>query len=335
MQQQTMNDGLLPWQLPQWELLAKRFAQARFPHALLFSGVAGIGKQLFSTKLAASLFCQSRHSDFTACGTCPACRLFYAGNHPDFMALSPEGAARQIKIAMIRQLASFLQQTSQQNGYQVVILSHADRMNTPASNAILKTLEEPLGRVVLILLSDHPAALIPTIRSRCQIVRFSLPDNAQASAWLTPQIADAALADKLLRLAGGAPIRALDYAKTEVLEKTEKWLQAWTQLLTLRLSLADFIKSFSDQPVDESLRLIALWLQDFIRSAYIKGPGEYRLMSEKQRALFQYTGEVSALYTLLDSVNQARAELNIISGLNGQLILETLLIDALRLLHQS
>jgi len=163
------------------------------------------------------------------CGACDGCRWFLGGNHPDFRRIEPEALAKlpptdpeenevkkpkqpsiQIKIEQVRELADFLYVRSHRGAMRVALVHPAEDMNENASNALLKGLEEPPAGAMFILVSHRPAQLLPTIRSRCVAVPVPIPPRDAALKWLSAQgIKDA---ERWLAYAGGAPLRALDYA---------------------------------------------------------------------------------------------------------------------------
>lgn len=147
-----------------WQHFIKLYEQQRLPHALLLTGVDA---ENFAKQMA-------RH--VLATDDKGAALFDSADGHPDLLSLQPEGKAELIKIDAIRSVSEFLTQTAQQGGYRVVIIPVADRMNVAASNALLKSLEEPGANTLMILLTQLPHLLLPTIRSRCQ--RWNLVGEA-------------------------------------------------------------------------------------------------------------------------------------------------------------
>ena len=209
----------LPWHSMPWGFFVKQFNSNKMPHGLILSGVTGLGKVHFATQIAAMLLCEQPQEN-AACQTCGACHLFLAGNHPDFHLLTLEDS-QQIKVADIRAVSAKLTQTSQQNGNKVVLIHPAEAMNLAASNALLKTLEEPSANTVLILVTALPESLLATIRSRCQTLRFATPNTDTAMTWLTQQanaLKDKALVPEALSLAQGAPLLALSYTQNEAVQ---------------------------------------------------------------------------------------------------------------------
>lgn len=153
----------------------------RLPHGLIFAGPAGVGK--FTTARAlGSLFLCEKPKELAACGKCASCTAFDAGNHPDFHLIyrqlarleSEKVKAKELSADVIRQF--LLERASNKSVVgvgKVFVIEEADLMTMSAQNAMLKTLEEPAGRTLIILLTDQPDALLPTIRSRCRLVQFA------------------------------------------------------------------------------------------------------------------------------------------------------------------
>lgn len=212
-----MIEQELPWHT---EPLRRELAALdRLPHALLLLGTPGIGKTRYAEALAAALLCEAPAPDGRACGRCDACGWVSAGSHPDLRRLTREvddegKQAREIKIGQVRALGDFLSIGGHRGGRRVVLIDPADAMNTEASNALLKTLEEPGDGLVFVLVTGRPDAISPTIRSRCQVRVLESPGMEVATAWVqgetgcTPQDAGTWLA-----MAGGAPLHAATFAE--------------------------------------------------------------------------------------------------------------------------
>lgn len=181
-----------PWQQRIHDQLADALDSGRLGHAQLLSGPAGMGKRAVAEQLARRVLCMSRSTGGEACGQCRSCQLLQAGTHPDFHVVSlvpnKEGTRlrTEIVIEQIRQLSEQLVLTTQ-FGAQVAIIDPADDINRAASNALLKTLEEPVPGRYLWLVSANPARLPATIRSRCQRTEFRLPPREEALQWLASQ----------------------------------------------------------------------------------------------------------------------------------------------------
>jgi DNA polymerase-3 subunit delta' len=135
------------------------------------------------------------------------------GNHPDFLAVSPAEDKLSISIEQIRALIEHVWLTTQYGGYKVVVVNPAERMTRQAANTLLKTLEEPPGAAVLIVVTHQSGLLPATIRSRCQMLDFPLPLASRALPWLSSRLPQRPPAETLLRLADGAPFGALEIAE--------------------------------------------------------------------------------------------------------------------------
>jgi DNA polymerase-3 subunit delta' len=165
------------------EYLRRSAAAGRLAHALLFAGPPGVGKGLTARLLAMTLFCErSSESQLDACGECRSCRMMEAGTHPDFLTVAcPEGKS-ELPIELLvgsldnrgrEGLCHDLSLRPMLGRRRVAVIDDADRMSTESSNSILKTLEEPPAYALLILLVADLGKILPTIRSRCQTVRFN------------------------------------------------------------------------------------------------------------------------------------------------------------------
>lgn len=162
-------------------ILQGTIRKKRVPAALLFSGDSGIGKRSTALIYIQALNCLAL-TDGDACGTCVSCQKIRSGNHPDLLVIEPEG--NDIKIETIRAVEGFLSMKPFEGRTKAVLIDNADAMNINASNAFLKTLEEPPADSVIILISASPDSLSDTIRSRCFQVRFSPLPAAECTAVL-------------------------------------------------------------------------------------------------------------------------------------------------------
>ena len=204
----------MTWLDPVREEFRKRLLGDRLAHAFLLSGQTGTGKQGLAMEMAAAILCLE--NSLPACGSCRSCQLLVSGAHPDFRILSFElnknGKLRtEIVIDQVRDLISFLQLTTTIGDRKAALVQPAEAMNRNAANALLKTLEEPPGDSVIILLSHDPSRLAVTITSRCQKLQVRSPDTDTALAWLLESGAYGdAEARSALKAAAGSPVRARD-----------------------------------------------------------------------------------------------------------------------------
>lgn len=222
-----------PWNLS----LFRQFAaeRERLPHALLLKGPAGVGKRDLALALAQWLLCEEP-GEAGACGRCDACNWFSQGNHPDFRLVEPidpdaeesdkpaKKGGRQINVESIRAMTEFLTLSAHRGGWRTAVIHPAEHMNVAAANALLKTLEEPPPRVLLLLVTHQPGRLLPTVLSRCRQVAVKAPQTEEALTWL--DAAGVATPRAVLAEAGGAPLAALAYADPERGVRRDAFLDA-------------------------------------------------------------------------------------------------------------
>lgn len=152
------------------QLLRQILRQGRIPNAMLFWGPGGVGKACTALEMAKAVNCKERDDD--ACDECLQCRKVIHGNHPDVKSVIPRDKTRLIKKEDIDDVNEICSLRPYESEWRSVIFHDADRMNLYAQNHFLKMLEEPPGRTLFILITEYPRELLPTIRSRCQLVRF-------------------------------------------------------------------------------------------------------------------------------------------------------------------
>lgn len=195
-------------------LLRNFIEHERIPNGLLFWGPGGVGKRFAATEFAKALNCKEAKGD--ACGQCISCRKIAHGNHPDIRVLTPKDKSRMIKRDEIDNVNEFAALRPFESQWRIFIMQDAERMNVTAQNHFLKTLEEPPGPSLFILLSEHPRMLLPTIRSRCQAVRFRALRRETVSELLRRERdLSRELADSIAEIAEGQMSRALDLLDSE------------------------------------------------------------------------------------------------------------------------
>jgi DNA polymerase-3 subunit delta' len=212
------------------EFLRRALRADRLPHALVFAGPAGVGKATTARALGKLFLCEKPKED-RPCGKCDSCRVYDAGNHPDFhvvyrQLIRLEKESSKAKLLPVDVVRDFLvapanRKPSMGRG-KVFVVEEAELMNAMAQNALLKTLEEPYGRALIVLLTDQPAALLPTIRSRCQTVRFGALDEQVVVRELVKRGIEKRLAARAAALSGGALGVALKWIEDGVMEPAEQ-----------------------------------------------------------------------------------------------------------------
>lgn len=180
----------------------------KIAHAYLFAGTEGCGKQLTAQGLIAALFCPHH----TGCGSCPVCRKVMSGQHPDLHLLAPDGI--NIKISQIRELQHDLALRPYEAPRKACVIDGAERLNQASGNALLKTLEEPPGSALIILLTTNAESVLPTIRSRCQTLYFKNISEESIVSYLVGEGADLEKARFAAAQSAGSLGKARTYIET-------------------------------------------------------------------------------------------------------------------------
>ncbi len=187
--------------------LGKASNSKKLGHAHILAGPAGTGRRLFATMVARHLLCEiGGEGDLSSCGLCPSCKQVEAGTHPDFQTWIKPEEDKEFKIEFMRRMIESAQFKSTSGGAKAFILEPADSFNEESSNCFLKTLEEPPPGMWIALLCENPENLLPTIRSRCQMIRFHpLPVATVSQILETKGLAEASARLEIARLSEGLP----------------------------------------------------------------------------------------------------------------------------------
>lgn len=323
-----MSDLLHPWFQPQWQRLCAQHKSDRLPHALLLSGPIGVGKRDFAQALANVLLCHDPRDD-GPCDHCHSCELRIAGHHPDLFKVSPEAEGKPIKVDQVRILIDHLHSTAQQGGYRVVIMEPAEALNTSSANALLKILEEPGQNTLLILVCHQPGQLMPTIRSRCQRIDFTIPSREQGVLWLAEKLnLDDDRANQLLRLSHGAPLKARSLYEGDLLEQRKKLMTGLADLLRGRAAVTDLALQFNKFDLLQCLDWLNSLLSDIIRMQ-LAGLPEPVVNPDMTRMLQAVAKQADSakIFTLADRIQEERVSLMLRQNPNRQLLLERLLLQ--------
>ncbi len=336
---------IYPWQNAAWTQL--QAMRARLPHAILFHGPAGVGKADFLESFAQSLLCENVRADGHACEACASCGWFAQNNHPDYRRVRPEmledepgsdaeeGAepaaksksakapSKEIKIEQIRALSDFMNISTHRQGLRVVVLYPAEALNMPASNALLKTLEEPPPGTVFLLASNSLDRLLPTILSRCRKFALPMPSQPEALAWLSAQgVADAG---SWLSEQGGAPLAALSEAESGNREDMEALLQFLANPATDgALRVAEKLAKAPPATLAKLVTWQQRWLYDLVS---VKLAGRVRYYPRYQKQLAALAGRVHTanLNRAVKATNERRAVAD--HPLSAKLFVEDMLLE--------
>lgn len=248
--------------------LAKRVLQShltsgRVPNAYLLSGPEGVGKRRLAFEMAKALNCASIETK--PCDACRSCGQIMRGTHPDVHAVSPEGASVEVKIDQIREVIGRIGLRPYSGAFQVVILEAAERLTEEAANSLLKALEEPPAHTRFLLTTARVADCVPTIVSRCQLLRCQpLPADAVRQILAASQPSDPDIAGTVARLSGGSASRAI--------ELSQRWAAYRGRLArfadpSLAAWAAPPPEPQTRQEVAEFIEAMMLWLRDVALAA--------------------------------------------------------------------
>lgn len=319
---------IYPWQQQVWNSLSSRFPQ--LGHGLLFYGKKGCGKQQFTQQFLAWILCQNRQAQQLACGMCGSCQWLKADTHPNYVHISTDEDNKKpnakIKIEKIRDLLPFVQQTV--DGWRVIVIEPAESLNIASANALLKTLEEPGDRVVIILVAEHYLKLPATIRSRLQHFALDRISPEQAEGYLNQHLPDTDAMQKelLMNLSNHMPLQAIELLQRPWLDKRALFLQDWIKLVQQKnmplamankwskeLLFADFIQMFEYLLAD----VIASKMQQQIKNIDL----DFTLLAE------QYSLE--QVFNMYSDLQQSKRMLE--QNVQSNLILDQLCIQLMNI----
>ena len=318
-------------------LLKNILLHRTIPNALLFTGIDGIGKNTSAIAFAMACNCGGRKAA-DPCGRCRSCRKIQSGNHPDIIRVEPSGPF--IRINQIRDICDTLSLKPYEARLRIVIISDAQAMNPQAANALLKVLEEPPARTVLILTALRASDLLPTIVSRCQHIRFSPIHREKLKTFLVEKhglnAEDAAI---FLAMANGSIARVLSMIRKNSqanwicfrnwllniigLEQTESLSP---QPVVILLSFAERL-SKNKEIIHDSLEIIKTYLRDLIICKY----SPEKVINKDLISKIQYASQKIATKSLLSQIEAIQtAQKDIQANTNLRLTLEVMMLRLAR-----
>lgn len=331
-----MTSTFAPWQLRIYHQAVDALVQGRLGHGLLLVGPAHLGKKAVAEALAQRMLCPTPGADGFACGACRSCRLFAAQQvgllvtqaHGDLQRVGLEPNDKgdklrtEITVDQVRKLGLWFSLSAAFGGSKVALVEPADRLNTAAANALLKTLEEPAPDRFMLLTTSRPGRLPATVRSRCQRLEFRLPSAAEALAWLRAQgIADAQAGDALLA-ARGNPGLAAHWLRNGGLRLRGEVIKAMESLREGRASPIELAQAWlGDEHAELRLR--------FAAELALDAAARHQGMGEAGVAGLTPPPDFPKLSAWFDGVNRLREQLG--APLRHDLVLAGLLLDWRRL----
>lgn len=299
-------------------ILTSSIESSRLPHALLFAGPDGVGKGLVARELAKALNCERGGPD--PCDGCQPCRKIEGFNHPDVWLVEPTGSS--IGIDQIRRLRSQINLMPYEARCKVYIIKRADMMTEEAQNALLKTLEEPPRRSLLILTSSNPRSLLSTITSRCQVLKFRTLSLERMKKILTSRYGiKPDKAQYLSHLSDGRLGKALSLQDSDVLAKKNEVIDHVDQALSTKGSI-----DWMGEPKAEIAHRLEIsidWYRDLL--VLREGMGESLINIDRSQKLLQLKDDYSAetLTNIIEELNHTR-EL-ILQNVNPKIALEVMM----------
>ncbi|OTG83003.1 DNA polymerase III subunit delta' [Acinetobacter sp. ANC 4648] len=324
----AVSSQVYPWQQQIWETLTGRFPN--LGHGLLFYGKQGCGKQAFAQHFLAWVLCLNKKPK-AACGECSSCLWLKSDTHPNYVHISTDEDNKKqnakIKIEKIRDLLPFVQQTV--DGWRVIVIEPAEALNMSSANALLKTLEEPGERIMIILLADHYLKLPATIRSRLQHYALDRISLEQGEAYLKEYLpeSEASNISLLMSLSNQMPLQALELAQSTWLKLRADFVQDWQKLVIQKnmpmqlaskwnklLIFSDFIQMFEYLLSD----LICVKLNQVVKNEDL----DFKVLAE------QY--QVQTLFDIYECLQQSKQMVD--QNVQTNLIIDQLFI---KLMHVS
>lgn len=316
-----MSDATFPWHAAPMATVSEALQHDRLAHAILVHGMAGLGKRALAERIAALAVCQSGN----ACGDCPPCHWFGAGNHPDVYRVAPEDDKKTVSVDQIRALIGKLGLASHSGGRKVALIMPADVMTEAAANALLKTLEEPSGESVIILLADRLSALPITIVSRCQALPVPRPSTDEALAWLRATESSDADWPALLRLAHGAPLAAQRLATDGFGGRIDRLSADLKALQDGSKDPGAVAASWVKLDAARCLAWMSRRVSDLIRvRSGVAGSDVAHNLKPEDLPDFVNQIKLTALFHYLDTLQQAERRLG--TSLNAQQVVEAVLV---------
>ncbi|MEW9123689.1 MAG: DNA polymerase III subunit delta' [Thermotaleaceae bacterium] len=307
--------------------LVMEIQKDKIGHAYIFDGPEGLGKGMMATAFAQAILCKSFQQD--ACDICSACRKVYHHNHPDMMIIEPEGAS--IKNKQIEEFQQDLLLKPYESTKKIYILKNADQMTISAQNRLLKTLEEPPEYGVIILISTNINRFLPTIRSRCQVIKFNRNGEEGILSFLQKRYQlEREEAKILAAFSDGIIGRAIQLKESSAfLEKREATIEMMDKILNRNpldvFSVMDFFEKYKED-IYEILDLMLVWFRDIL--VLKETQNENFLMNlDKKRILREHGYRIGypQISHIISIIEKSKQDMK--ANVNFQLIIENMLLN--------
>jgi len=312
------------------DLLQNHIVKGRIGHAYLFTGPQGIGKRTLALKLAKALNCPQPVSPGVPCCECRSCQLFENGGHPDLTTVQADHIGGNLKVDQIRELQHTLSLTPYEARYRVALLLRFEEANPNAANAILKTLEEPQSQVVMMLTAQDSESLLPTIVSRCELIRLRPLALDTITRELQSQFDTGTDKTQLAaHISGGRPGLALQLLQDPTLmERRQTWLADLAQLLSSsrvkRFAYAEVLAKKGEMIED----LLQVWSSFWRDILLINSGSSVHITNLDWKTQIDSLAQVISLPKAVEIVKTLQGTSNLLKRYtNPRLTLEVLMLD--------
>jgi len=310
------------------DMLCQHVANETQRHAYLFTGPPGLGRRSLALAFARSLNCSQPPAPGEFCGTCRDCSQIAAMQHPDLHIIQADKEGGTLKVEQIRELRKGVLLSPYQAKYRIVLLHRFQEANPSAANALLKTLEEAPSKVILLLTADNAEQLLPTIVSRCEVIRLRSLPILQVEEFLRGKGADDAKAQLIASLSAGRPGYALRLLEDEsALEFRNEKLDDFEKLLSAsrveRFAYAEKIAKEKDDFRETLILWLSLWRDVMLRVA-----GEETIANLDRREMIENLASklnFAEAKILLGAAENGVGQLK--RNVNARLLIENLLLD--------
>jgi len=298
----------------QWQFLKKSAESGELAHAYLFCGQEKLGKKTLALELAKLLKCEKNQKN-GPCQQCFSCRQVEKKIHPDLIFIEPDPEKKEIVIGQIRNLCWKLSLTPNSGLFKIAIIDRAHLMNEEAQTCLLKTLEEPPGQSILILITEYPESIQPTILSRLQRIKFYPVGKKEMASCLEKNKISQKETAEIIDFSFGCPGRALDFAvNPRKLKEREKIIADLNKVLASDITgRFQYARSLSQSP-GGAKEILDTWL-NYLRNM---------LIFSLNKPTFKYpAAKMANMINLVQNTNFLLSSTNI----NVRLALEVMMLD--------
>lgn len=307
----------------QWQFLKNSHKLEKLSHAYLFSGPEAIGKKTLAVEFIKFLNCQAEKSSLKPCQGCRSCRDIEKGVYPDFLLIEPEISSsdkistgkEEIKIAQIRKMESYLSLYPYLSSFKAAVIDQAHRMTQEAQNSFLKTLEEPKGNTIFILVTEYPETLLATILSRVQKINFYPVKREEIKDYLKSENIPQEKAQEIIELSLEKPGEAIDFIKNpQKLEEIKNKIKEIDKITKSDLSYRfQYVKSLTGRK--ENLKeVLDIWLRYFRKLLITR--------IKEQKGSYSLT----KLKTIIENLSKTQLLIST-TNVNPKLALEVLMLE--------